>query len=445
MEPGPGGPCDPGMRAEIIGIGTEILLGQICNNNAQWMSRELAEIGIDVLHHQAVGDNVGRIAEAFELASSRSDVVLATGGLGPTQDDITREGLALALGSPLERRPEIEAFLREKFRTFGRELPESNLQQCDVPSGARYILPGRGTAPGLICETRGGRRVYCVPGVPAEMREMMEGTILPELAKLAGASSIVSRTVRATGIPEARVAEMLDDLFRASTNPTVAYLASSAEVKVRLTAKASTREAAEDLIRPLADEVARRLGDVVFTSSDEELERVVARALEERGKTLACAESLTGGSLSSRLTSLPGSSAYFAGSAVTYTNEAKRNVLGVAAETIERAGAVSRGCAEEMAKGARRIFGADIGLALTGVAGPGGHDGKPPGTVCVALSANDSTLSRCYQAPGDREHVRRSAEQAVLDLARRYLARLPGSPPGEPGPGGAVDPGAGPI
>ncbi|MBA3551950.1 MAG: competence/damage-inducible protein A [Actinobacteria bacterium] len=410
------------MRAEILGVGTEILLGQICNNNAQWISERLAEIGVDVLHHQAVGDNEERIAGAFRLALSRAEIVLSTGGLGPTQDDITREGLARALEVRLVRRPEIESFLREKYRRLGRSMPEANLQQCDVPEGTRYLLPDRGTAPGLICE-RDGKSVYAVAGVPAEMREMMTGTILPELAELAGPTTLVSRLLRVTGIAEARVSEILDDLFRASANPSIAYLASSGEVKVRLTAKATTRGEAEALIRPLAEEVAERLGAHVFTTGDEELEQVVGRDLKAHGWTVACAESLTGGSLGVRLSLAPGASVYFKGSAVCYTPESKRKVLGVARETIERAGVVSEECAREMARGAREIFGADIGLALTGVAGPEPHDGKPAGTVCVALSAKGAEESSSFRAPGDRDQVRRWSEQSALDTLRRFLSR----------------------
>jgi nicotinamide-nucleotide amidase len=420
------------MRAEIIGIGTEILLGQIANTNAQWISEELAEIGVDVLHHQVVGDNEDRIAGAFRLALSRAGVVIATGGLGPTQDDITREGLVAALGTSLVRDPEIEAFLRKKFARLGRTMPESNLQQCDVPEGGRYILPERGTAPGLVFETEDGKRVYVVPGVPAEMREMMRGTILPELARLAGPSALVSRTVKVTGVAEARVAEILDDLFRSSINPTLAYLASSGEVKIRLTAKAETRAEAEEAIRPVADEVARRLGDHVFTTSDEELEHVVGRLLKSKSLSVASAESLTGGSLAVRLSAAPGASAFFRGSAVCYTAEAKRSVLGVRPETLEGPGVVSEECAREMAQGARRIFGADVAISVTGVAGPEPHDDKPVGTVCVALAASDGEESRAFRAPGDREQVRRWAEQAALDMLRRYLQGKP--EPADPGP-----------
>jgi nicotinamide-nucleotide amidase len=409
------------VRAEIVGLGTEILLGQICNDNAQWMSKELAEIGVDVLYHQAVGDNEARIADVFRLALSRADVVLATGGLGPTQDDITREGLAAALGVRLVRRPEIESFLRERFAQLGRDMPDANLQQADVPEGARYILPDRGTAPGLICETEDGTRVYVVPGVPVEMREMMTGTILPELAAAAGPAALVSRILRVTGVAEAQVAEILDDLFRGSTNPSLAYLAGGGEVKIRLTAKAPSRAEAEELIRPLADEVDRRLGSHVFTTDDEELEHVVGRLLKSANRTVAAAESLTGGGLGVRLSRAPGASAYFKGSAVCYTAEAKHDVLGVSEETIREHGVVSEACAREMAAGARRVFDADVAVSLTGVAGPDPQDGKPVGTVCVALAADGVEDSRSFKAPGDRDMVRRWAEEAGLDTLRRFL------------------------
>jgi nicotinamide-nucleotide amidase len=300
-------------------------------------------------------------------------------------------------------------------------MAESNLQQADVPEGARYILPDRGTAPGLVADTPEGRRVYVVPGVPAEMREMMTGTILPELVSMGGPSALVSRTLRITGVAESRVAELLDDLFRSSSNPTLAYLASSGEVKVRLTAKAPSRAQAEDLIRPMADAVAERLGHAVFTSSDEELEQVIGRLLKARGATIATAESLTGGSLAVRLSAAPGASMFFKGSTVVYTAEAKHRILGVRTETIDGPGIVSEECAREMAAGARRLFDADLAVALTGVAGPEPHDDKPVGTVCVGLSSADGETARCFRAPGDRDMVRRWAEQAALDMVRRRL------------------------
>jgi len=412
------------MRAEIIGIGTEILLGQISNTNAQWMSDRLAEIGMDVLHQQVVGDNVERIAEAFRLALSRSDVVIATGGLGPTQDDVTRDGLARALGVGFERHPEIEELLRGKFARLGRDMPESNLLQADVPAGGRYITPERGTAPGLVCEVD-GKRLYAVPGVPAEMREMMEGTILPELRALAGEGAIVSRVVRCTGIGESRVSTLLDDLFHMSTNPTVAYLASSGEVKVRLTAKAATSDEAARRIAPVLEEVVARLGDFVFTTNDELLEEALVRLLAESGKTLACGESLTGGEVAERITAVPGASESFLGSAVTYSPESKRAVLGVSTETLDSEGPASETCAREMAAGARKLFGADVGLGLTGVAGPEPHGGKEPGSVWIAIDADDVHHARFFLSPGDRDQVRRWASNAALDLARRYLEGRP--------------------
>lgn len=416
------------MRAEVVAVGTELLLGQIPNTNAQWISQRVAEIGVDVLHHQVVGDNLKRIVEALRESLDRADVVIATGGLGPTGDDLTRDAFAEVLGVGMVRHPEIEDFLRERFARFGREMPENNLRQADVPEGARPIMPTRGTAPGLAATTTNGSRLYAVPGVPSEMREMMEGAILLELRGLSGAT-IVSRTIRCTGIGESRVAELLDDLFETSTNPTVAYLASMGEVKVRLTAKAATPAEAEALIDPLVDAIVARLGDVIFTTSDEPLEAAVMRLLVDSKRTLSCAESLTGGGVAERLTGAPGASEAFVGSAVVYTPDAKRAILGVREETIEHSGVVSEACAREMAAGARRAFETDIAVALTGAAGPEPHEGAPPGTVWIALDADGMQHARGFRSPGERDQVRRWAEQAALDLVRRYLegSRLPES------------------
>lgn len=408
------------MRAEVVAVGTELLLGQIADENARWISEHLAAIGVDVLHHQVVGDNEARIVEALHLATSRADAVLVTGGLGPTQDDITRDSIAELLQVPLVHRAEIERLLRAKFFGIGRSMSENNLRQAQVPQGCRYITPIRGTAPGLIAELAGSR-IYAMPGVPVEMIEMMEGTVLPELVALSGAGAIASRTVRCVGISESRIAEVLDDLFNALTNPTVAYLASSGEVKVRLTAKASTEEGALTIIAPVAKEVVARLGDAVFSTADERLEEAVVRLLGERGATLACAESITGGGVGTRITSVPGASKRFLGSAVTYTADAKRAVLGVSDETLAGPGPVSEECAREMAAGARRLFDADIALALTGAAGPEPHGNAEPGTVWIALDGEDVSHARTFKAGADRDRVRRWAEQGGLDLVRRHL------------------------
>jgi nicotinamide-nucleotide amidase len=415
------------VRAEIVAVGTELLLGQIANTNARWMSEQVAAVGVDVLHHQVVGDNLERVAAALELAASRADVVLVTGGLGPTQDDLTREAIALVAGAPLRRHPELEAMLREKFRGFsGAAMPRNNLQQADVPEGARYLVPERGTAPGLVVDLPGGATLYAMAGVPLEMVEIMERTVLPELAQRTDAS-IVSRVLRVTGMGESAVAEALADLFAGSVNPTVAFLATGGEVKVRLTAKGATVEEAERLISPLADEVATRLGDVVFSTRNESLEETVLRLGGERGITICTAESLTGGGVSARLTSVPGASAVFLGGVVAYGARAKREVLGVTQATLDGPGVVSEACAREMAAGARRRLAADVALALTGVAGPEPHGGEAPGLIWIALEAPDLAHARGFRVSGERDRIVRWAQQAGLDLLRRYLdgSRLP--------------------
>jgi nicotinamide-nucleotide amidase len=413
------------VRAEIVAVGTELLLGQIANTNARWMSEELAAIGVDVLHHQVVGDNLPRIVDALRLASSRADAVLVTGGLGPTQDDLTRDAVAAAMGVPLIRRPELETWLRERFAGFSSSpMPGSNLRQADVPEGAEPIDNPLGSAPGLIASL-GEARVYAVPGVPGEMRDMMERVVLPRLREAAGRGVISSRVLRLTGIGESAVAELLDDLFTGSTNPTVAYLASMGEVKVRLTAKAPTHEGAGRLLAPVADEVAARLGDAVFTTEDETLEEVVLRLLRGSDRTLACAESLTGGSVSARLAGPPGASASLRGGVVAYQEDVKADVLGVSVATLEGPGVVSAECAAEMAAGVRRLLRADVGIALTGVAGPERHGGHPPGTVWIALDADDVAHARGLRINGERERVVRWSQQAALDLARRYLDGVP--------------------
>lgn len=414
------------MRAEIVAVGTELLLGQIVNTNARWMSERLATIGIDVLHHRVVGDNLQRIVETLREASDRAEVVLVCGGLGPTQDDLTRDAIATMLDAPLIHHDEIESRLRRKFAGFSSTpMPESNLRQAQVPEGVRWIVPERGTAPGLIADIGRGRRLYAVPGVPREMVEMMEGTILPELAAMAGGGTIVSQVLRLTGVGESAVAELLGDLYDASTNPTVAFLASAGEVKVRLTAKASTERDAEALLAPLAAEVRTRLGDAVFSDRDRSLEEEVLALLRSSGRTIACAESLTGGGVSARLAGVPGASDAFRGGVVAYQEDVKRDVLGVRAETLAGPGVVSEACAREMAAGVRGLLGADVGISLTGAAGPEPHGGQPPGTIWIALDAGEVRHARGFRVRGERDRVTRWAQQAVLDLVRRYLEGRP--------------------
>jgi nicotinamide-nucleotide amidase len=414
------------VRVEVVGVGTELLLGQIANTNARWIGERLAEIGADVLYHQVVGDNLDRIVDVLDLAASRVDVVIVTGGLGPTEDDITRDAIAILMGVRLERDPGLERWLRERFASFADgPMPANNLRQAEVPKGARTIENDRGSAPGLVADLENGVRVYAVPGVPGEMIAMMRSTVLPEVGAEVGSAVVRSRTLRCVGVGESRVAEILADLFPASSNPSLAYLASAGEVKVRLTAKADTGDEAEAMIAPIAREVHGRLGDVVFTLDDETLEEAVSRLLLASGRRLACAESLTGGSVGARISAAEGASKVFVGSAVVYTAEAKHRVLGVTVDTIEGPGVVSRECALEMAAGARRLYQAEVAVSLTGAAGPEPHDGAEPGTVWIGLDAPDVSHARGYVAPGDRARVRRWAEQAALDMVRRYLEAKP--------------------
>ncbi|HYH27480.1 MAG TPA: competence/damage-inducible protein A [Actinomycetota bacterium] len=409
------------MRAEVIGIGDEILLGDISNDNARWISQRLAAVGVDVERHQAVRDVVEDVADAIRTALDRVDVVVVTGGLGPTGDDLTRDGIALATGRRLRREPEIEGWLRKRFEGMRREMPESNLVQADVPEGARWITPERGTAPGLILELQGDRFLCALPGVPAEMREMMEGTVLSELEKRSGGTTIVTRTLRTIGLPEARVGELLEDVYRAEGGPRVAFLASEGEVRVKLTAPAGSPEEAERILGPVAEEVRRRLGVAVFGTDDELLEEVIGGRMRERQEWLACAESLTGGALASRIVAVRDASKHFRGGAVVYAPDSKREILGVPQEVIDGPGTVSEECAIALARGARLRFEASVGVSTTGVAGPEPLEGKKPGTIWVGLSSEGLERARGFVAPGDRDQVRRWAVQGALSLLWRYL------------------------
>jgi nicotinamide-nucleotide amidase len=415
------------VRCEIVGVGTELLLGQIVNTNAAWIGQRLADVGWDCLRHTSVGDNQARIAEVVRGALARADAVIVTGGLGPTQDDITREALAEVAGVPLVRRPELEAWLRERFARMGiARMAEMNLRQADVPEGARSIDNPRGSAPGLIVEV-GGKPVYAVPGVPREMEGMLERVVLPDLAARAGEGrAIVSRVLRTAGVGESRLAERLTPLWEAAGagQVTLAYLASAGEVRVRLTAVGATREEALAEIAPLEAKVREELGEVVYGVDDETLEEAIGRLLNERDKTLATAESLTGGLLGGRVTVVAGSGDYYLGGVVSYATEAKTALLGVDEDLLATEGPVSEAAAGAMAEGARRAFGADLGLATTGVAGPTEQDGRPVGTLCLGVADADGTVTTTLRAPGDRTQVRNWAVTVALDLLRRRLEGL---------------------
>ena len=424
------------MRIEIVAVGTELLLGQIADTNSQWLGEHLAALGVASHFHQAVGDNHDRIVLAFRTALARSDGVIVCGGLGPTHDDITRDALAEVMNVPLVRDEDVVAKIRTMFSSRGREMPESNLRQADVPDGAAIIVQTKGTAPGLICPV-GHKVVYAVPGVPYEMSDMFERAIAPDLQKRMAArgeieGTIVSRVIRTWGMSESGLGETLaeyiatqDDDAAAGTvagTATVAFLASGIEgIKVRVTVRSADEDTAMALLDEHEAEVRAILtaaaGDVVFGIDDEAIEDAVARALATDGLTLGLAESLTGGLAASRLVNVPGASSWFRGSVVSYASEVKFDVLGVPVGPV-----VSEDAARAMADGARRVLGSDVGLSITGVAGPAEQDGQPVGTVFVGLARpGHDTEAFGFNVPGDRARVRQYATIAALDLLRRNL------------------------
>jgi nicotinamide-nucleotide amidase len=416
------------MRCEVVAVGTELLLGQVVDTNSAWIGEQLALAGIDSHFQVKVGDNQARIVAAIRQALARSDALICCGGLGPTQDDITREAIAEVLGVPLEVDEEVVARIERMFAGRGREMAANNLRQADVPQGATVIPQVRGTAPGLICRL-GDRTIYAIPGVPHEMREMMERAVIPDLVAQAGTAAIIlSRTLRTWGLAESTLAEQLagelDALDSAGSGaPTIAFLASGIEgIKVRITAKAPTRVEAVDLLDEEERAIREVLGSVVFGVDDEGMEAAVGKLLVEEGLTLGVAESLTGGLVGSRISEVPGASDWFRGSIVAYASDVKRKLLAVGDGPV-----VSESAAEEMALGAAEALGADVGLALTGVAGPTPQDGQPVGTVWVGLAIDGEPHARLFRYPGDRQQVRQMATITALDLLRRTLIDGPGS------------------
>jgi competence/damage-inducible protein CinA-like protein len=414
------------MRCEIVAVGTELLLGQIVDTNSAWLGEQLALAGIDVTHEQTVGDNLDRIVSALELALSRADAVIVCGGLGPTQDDITRDAIAKVMGVALVPDDDVADRILERFAARGRRMPANNMRQALVPEGATAIAdPQPGTAPGLICPL-GDKVVYAVPGVPYELYEIVSGAVLPDLARRAGTVAIIrSRTLRTWGDSESGLAEKLaEHMLSLDTAgpgaPTLAFLASGIEgLKVRITVKASSEEEAARLIDAEDTIVRGLIGDIVFGTDEESMEHAVASLLRSRGLTLAVAESLTGGLVASRLVDVPGSSEWFRGGVVSYASDVKYSVLDVPEGPV-----VSAPAAAAMATGVRRLLGADVGLGVTGVAGPDRQEGHPPGTVFMAVALPDEDpITVEIALPGDRARVRQFACISLLDLLRRTLSR----------------------
>ena len=407
---------------EILSVGTEILLGDILNTNSRFLSVELAKLGISVLRHTTVGDNAERLSAALRTALDRSDIVIATGGLGPTQDDITRDVCCSVMGFELEYSPEIGEGIRKYFASKSIEMPESNLRQAYVPVGGTVFENHHGTAPGLGLK-KGGKCVVILPGPPYEMAPMYKESVVPYLAEYSD-GAIVSHTVRTMGIGESAMAEKVADLIEGS-NPTVARYAKKGEALLRVTAKAETESKAEELCRPVIDEIISRLGGVVYGIDSENIEQRVVELLKENKMTIATAESCTAGYIPKRLTDIPGASEVFGCGIISYSNEIKQQLLGVKKETLDRFGAVSEQTAREMAAGVRRVSGADIGISVTGIAGPG-SDGtdKPVGLCYIALDAEDvQTCEKVETGKNDREYNRYVNASRALNLARIYIER----------------------
>lgn len=404
------------MIVEVVAVGTELLLGQIVNGNAAVIGAALADAGYDAHFQQVVGDNQVRLQQAIDLAMSRSDVVIITGGIGPTQDDLTREALAAATGRDMAFDEGYARRLERWWASRGREMPRSNLRQAQYPEGAELIRNPKGTAPGLHLNHQ-GTHVFCVPGVPEEMQYLLTEEVLPRLSRVSDEPSVVaSRMLRTWGRSESDIAELLDDLYRGSTNPSIAFLASAGEIKVRITAKAGGREKALALVGPVEEEIRERLGETVFGADEETIEKVILGLLDERGLSVGTAESMTGGLVAAALISIPGASELFRGAVVAYDHELKRSLLGVS--DITRV--VDPKTAEEMADGGRKLLGADVVVAVTGSAGPEPLE-QPPGTVVFAVATPEDTRSRQMHLPGDRERVRAYSVTAALHLTRLAL------------------------
>lgn len=410
--------------AELIAVGTELLLGNIANTDAQMISQGLSQLGINVYYHTVVGDNPQRVRQAVDIARDRADILITTGGLGPTCDDLTKVAVAQAFGKELVYHEPSAQRIRERFAQRGTPVTENNFQQAMVPEGCTVLDNDWGTAPGVAFQA-GGTHVLMLPGPPRECAMMFRHRALPYLQKLSD-GVIASRTVKTFGIGESAAEALLRDLMNALHNPTLAPYAKPTGTELRITAHAPTREEALRRIAPVEEQVKAILGDKVIGVDVDSLEEVCFALLKDRGLTVGTAESCTGGLLAKLLTDLPGSSAVFRGGVVSYTNGVKAGLLGVPQDLLDRYGAVSPQVAEAMARGAKASLGCDIALSTTGVAGPDADDrGNPIGLVYLGLAWGDQCqVTEFHAGPVERERVRRQAAQTALDLLRRHLTGL---------------------
>ncbi len=414
------------MKAEILCVGTELLIGDIVNTNAAYLSKKLSENGIFVYHHTVVGDNDGRLREALSDALGRSDVVVMTGGLGPTYDDMTKETVSSVMGKKLVRHEESEKRILAYFARTDRVPTPNNMKQALMPEGATVFENNFGTAPGCAIES-GGKTVVMLPGPPKEMKPMFDDEVLPYLLRNS-MEVLVSENVNIFGMGESSVEEKLRDIMTSGDNPTIAPYVNDGEVRVRVTARAENRERAKKLIAPIVEKIKEIIGDFVYGVNAVSLENAVVKTFSERGLTLASAESCTGGLISKRITDIPGSSAMFGYGVCTYANEAKEKILGVKHETLEKYGAVSEATAREMAEGLLRLSGADVAVCTTGLAGPGGgSDEKPVGLVYLAVGTKDGiTVKKLLLGRGradDRTNIRLLASSNALFEALKYAEK----------------------
>jgi nicotinamide-nucleotide amidase len=410
------------MAAEVICVGTELLLGDILNSNSQYLAQELAELGVPHFYQTVVGDNLDRIHQAIEIAANRSSILIFTGGLGPTPDDLTTEAIASYFKIPLVEHPEVIADIQQKFAQSGREMTPSNRKQALQPLGAEVLPNTSGTAPGMIWQPRAGLTIFTFPGVPKEMHRMWQETAVPFLKTQGyGQNSIYSRSLRFFGVSEAALAEQVNHLFD-SANPTVAPYAGKGQVRLRISARAASEIEANVLIDPIAREIEQIAGVAYFGTDDDTLASVVGQLLKAKGQTLAVAESCTGGGLGQILTDIPGSSDYFMGGIISYANRIKIDLLGVNADDLAAEGAVSETVAKQMAVGVKARLGTDWGVSITGVAGPGGGtESKPVGLVYIGIAAPDGGVEGIKYQLGSqrgRETIRYMSACQCLNLLR---------------------------
>lgn len=411
------------MNAEIIAVGTEILLGEIVNTDAQIISQGLSELGINVYFQTVVGDNPERLERAIREAKQRADIIITTGGLGPTLDDLTKETLANVFNRKMTlHQPSLDR-IKSFFEKIGRKMTPNNEKQAWLPEGCTVFVNEWGTAPGCGFEAD-GKHILMLPGPPRECTPMFKECAMPYLYPLAG-GCIVSHNIRVMGLGESSMEDCLHEMMASMTNPTIAPYAKTSECFARITAKANTEEEAEKLLEPVVKKVVTMLGADVYGVDVDSLEQVVGDMLRKDGLTLAVAESCTGGLLSKRITDLPGSSDFYKGGVCSYSNDAKIQILGVSRATLDTYGAVSSQIAEEMARGVAKVMNADVGVGITGIAGPdGGTEDKPVGLVYISIFVHGELITRKTQSSLGRDRVRNQAASNALDLIRRKLQNL---------------------